>query len=104
MIADYGIGTGNKNYPTESDSTFLIRFSFIRLTEKLYRKIGKNLYAGGGISFDIRANINDELLDSLKSSPHYRYSLRNGFDPKKYSANGLMLSLQYNTREHPIRC
>ena len=103
LIADYGIGTGNKNYATESDSTFLIRFSFIRLTEKLYRKIGNNLYAGAGISFDIRSKINDELFDSLKSSPHYRYSLRNGFNPEKYSANGLLLALQYNTREHPTR-
>jgi hypothetical protein len=103
LIADYGIGTGNKEYRTKTDSTFLIRFTFIRLTEKLYRKVGKNLFAGGGISFDIRKNIDDELLNSLQSSPHYRYSLRNGFNPEQYSANGLLLALQYNTREHPTR-
>ena len=103
LIADYGIGTGNKDYRTNSDSTFLIRFTFIRLTEKVYRKIGTNLFAGGGISFDIRSNINDQQLDVLPSSPHERYSLRNEIDPKKYSANGLIAALQYNTREHPLR-
>jgi len=103
LIADYGIGTGNKEYRTKSDSTFLIRFTFIRLTEKIYRKIGTNLFAGGGISFDIRSNISDQQLDVLPSSPHLRYSLQNDFDPKRYSANGLLLALQYNTREHPLR-
>ncbi|HEY6505608.1 MAG TPA: BamA/TamA family outer membrane protein [Chitinophagaceae bacterium] len=103
LITDYGIGTGNKDVLTDGDSAFLIRFTFIRLTEKLYRSIGKNLYAGAGISFDIRAKIKDEQLDAMPSSPHYRYSLRNGFDPKKYSANGLLLAIQYNSREHPLR-
>ena len=103
LIADYGIGTGNKEYRTKSDSTFLIRFTFIRLTEKVYRKIGPNLFAGGGISFDIRSHISDQQLELLPSSPHKRYSLRNDFDPKKYSANGLLVALQYNTREHPLR-
>jgi len=104
LIADYGIGTGNKElYRHESDSTFLIRFQFIRLTEKVYRKIGPNLFAGGGLSFDIRGHIKDEQLKVLQSSPHKRYSLRNGFDTSKYSANGLLLALQYNTREHPLR-
>ena len=103
LIADYGIGTGNKEYRYKTDSTFLIRFTFIRLTEKIYRKIGSNLFAGGGISFDIRTNINDQQLEVLPSSPHKRYSLRNDFDSKKYSANGLLVALQYNTREHPLR-
>jgi len=104
LIADYGIGTGNKEeYQHKSDSTFLIRFTFIRLTEKVYRKIGPHLFAGGGISFDIRYNINDEQLKVLSSSPHKRYGLRNDFDSSNYSANGLLLALQYNTREHPLR-
>jgi len=103
LITDYSIGTGNKNYLTDSDSAFLIRFNIIRLTEKAYRKIGGNFYAGAGISFDIRYKIDDEKLATLKSTPHYRYSLRNGFDTTKYYANGLLLALQYNTREHPLR-
>lgn len=103
LINDYGIGTGNKDYITDSDSADLIRFRFIRLTEKVYRKISSHWFAGGGLSFDIRNNIHDQQLESLSSSPHLRYSLRNDFDSSKYSANGFFLSFQYNTREHPIR-
>ncbi len=103
LITDYSIGTGKKNYLAYKDSGSIIRYKFIRLTEKIYRKIGHNLFVGAGVSFDIRTNINDEKLPINFTSPHYRYSLRNGFNPQKYSANGLMLALQYNTREHPIR-
>src|SRR6478736_824296 len=103
LINDYGIGTGNKDYITDSDSADLIRFTFIRLTEKVYRKISSHWFAGGGISFDIRFNIHDQQLESYSSSPHLRYSQRNDFDSSKYSANGFFLSFQYNTREHPIR-
>lgn len=103
LINDYGIGTGNKDFITDGDSTDLIRFTFIRLTEKIYRKISPHWFAGGGISFDIRANIHDEHLEIYPSSPHLRYSKRNDFDSSKYSANGFFLSFQYNTREHPIR-
>ncbi len=103
LIADYGIGTGNKDYLTKSDSTFPIKYNFIRLSEMAYRKIGKNLYAGAGVTFNMRGKIDDEKLATLGSSPHQRYSLRNGFDTIKYSANGLLFGLQYNTRDHPLR-
>jgi len=103
LIADYGIGTGNKDYLTGSDSTFLIKFNFIRLTQGAYRKIGKDLYAGLGVTFNIRTKIDDQKLETLPSSPHKRYSERNGFDSSKYSSNGLVLGLEYNTRDHPLR-
>lgn len=98
LINDYGIGTGIKN-----ETIYPIKFNYIRLTEAIYRKIGENLYAGPGITFNMRGKINDEKLDSLTSTPHEEYSLRNGFNPKKYSSNGFFLGLEYNTREHPLR-
>jgi outer membrane protein assembly factor BamA len=103
LVADYNIGTGNKDYLTKSDSTFPIKFNFIRLTQGAYRKIGNNLYAGLGVTFNIRTKIDDEKLDTLSSTPHQRYSLRNGFDTIQYSSNGLVLGLEYNTRDHPLR-
>jgi hypothetical protein len=103
LIADYNIGTGNKDYLTKSDSTFPIKFNYIRLTQGAYRKIGKNLYGGAGVTFNIRSKIDDEKLDTLHSTPHQRYSLRNGFDTSKYNSNGLLLLLEYNTRDHPLR-
>ena len=103
LITDYNIGTGNKDYLNNTDSAFLIRFNYVRLTEKVYRKIGRDLYAGAGASINFRYNIDDEKLDTLGSTPHHRYSSRNGFDPKRYSLNALLLAISYNTREHPLR-
>jgi hypothetical protein len=103
LIMDYNLGTGNKDYETDSDSAFLIRFNFIRLTERAFRKVGKNFYVGAGVSLNIRDKIDDKQLDSLKSTPHSRYSIRNDFNLTKYSANALLLGVEYNTREHPLR-
>ena len=103
LIADYGLGTGNKDYITKSDSTFPIKFNYVRLTQGAFRKIGENLYAGAGVTFNIRWKIDDQKLDTLHSSPHQRYSLRNGFDTIRYSSNGLVLGSEFNTRDHPLR-
>jgi hypothetical protein len=103
LVADYGVGTGNKDYITKSDSAFPIKFNVIRSTEGAYRRIGKHFYAGLGVTFNIRTKIDDEKLDSLGSTPHQRYSQRNGFDTTKYNSNGLVFGFQYNTRDHPLR-
>ncbi|AQG81732.1 BamA/TamA family outer membrane protein [Spirosoma montaniterrae] len=113
-LVDYGIGTGKNTsrenrfiineFPLQNgEGAFPIRFTYIRLTEKLYRKIGAHTYMGGGVSMDIRAQIADEKQAAGLETPHYLYSLKNGFNPTRYSANGLLLAFQYNTREHPIR-
>ena len=103
LITDYSIGTGNKDYVTNSDSAFLTKFGLVRLVEKVYRRIGRYWYIGGGLNFNIRSNIKEKKLDSLGSTPHYRYSQRNEFNPTKYSANGIMAAIEYNSKEHPLR-
>ena len=113
-LLDYGIGTGNfktkdggfsfDRYPVKNaDSSFPIAYTYIRLSEKAYRKIGKYFYAGGGVRLDLFSNIDDLKQTTPYNTPHERYSLRHDFDPNKYSANGFILAVQYNTREHPIR-
>ena len=112
-LLDYGIGTGNgyrsagfalNEFPTKNaDSAFPIQYGYIRLSEKGYRNVGKNWYVGAGVKFDFFSNIKDKRDTGTLSTPHYRYSLRHDFDPKDYAANGLILAVQYNTREHPIR-
>jgi Omp85 superfamily domain len=111
---DYGIGTGNSNYKSaglvinehstkNSDSTFPIKYNYLRLSEKVYRKVSKDLFIGAGASVDMHSKINDEKISNLSTTPHNRYSITNGFSTSRYSTNGLLLALQYNTREHPIR-
>ena len=113
-LVDYGLGTGNtaacysgfniNDYPTTTvDSAFAIRYRYLRLFEKAYRLVAPHVYVGAGLSFDLYHDIDDIRLSDTFSTPHYRYSIKHGFDPTHYSANGLLLAFQYNTREHPIR-
>lgn len=113
-MVDYGIGTGNSDYRTNgfginfypvrnADSAFPIKYTYIKLFEKVYRNIAPHWFAGGGLSFDIFRNIDDEKAADGRITPHKAYSTWKDFNPGKYSMNGWLIALQYNTREHPIR-
>ena len=115
-IVDYGIGTGHGGggfqskgialnaLPTEnSDSSFPIRYNQVRIFEKIYRQAGERLFLGAGFRFDMFWNILDEKHADGVRTPHFLYSDRNGFDTMKYAANGFLLAVQYNKREHPVR-
>jgi len=99
-MLDYGLGdTARRDPPV----TYPIRFNYLKLSEKVYRKIGSNLFAGMGVSFDMRNKIDDKLYDTVRTTPHARFNLANGFNPEHYNVNGLMAIIQYNTRDHPNR-
>ena len=113
-LVDYGSGTGQNDkikeafsfygIPTENlDSAFPIKHNYLKLLEKAYRKVGKYLYVGGGVAFDVYTDIKDEKLTETRVTPHRLYSRRNDYDSSKYSANGLLLALQFNSRDHPVR-
>lgn len=113
-LTDYGTGIRNfednisgftvDQFQTNNpDSAFPMQYKYIRLTEKIFRKISSGFYAGAGISFDIYTNINDIRLPVYGYSPHEIYSETYGFNPDAYSANGLLVGFQYNTRDHPLR-
>jgi Omp85 superfamily domain len=113
-LIDHGLGTGNTafcssefivgDYPTTlADSAFPLKYNYVRLLEKAYRKLGAHTYAGLGLSFDMYNKIQDARLTDTTNTPHQRYSLEHNFNPEKYSANGLILAFQFNNREHPIR-
>jgi len=99
-VNDFGLGNEAQKDPPVN---YPIRFNYFRLTEKAFRNLGNHFYAGGGISIDMRNDIQDEKLDSITTTPHYNYSVANGFNPNKYSVNGLIANVQYNTKEHPNR-
>jgi outer membrane protein assembly factor BamA len=99
-MLDYGLGDTARRDPAIA---YPIRYNYFKLSEKVYRKIAPNLFAGMGISFDIRNKIDDKLYDTVRITPHARYNLTNGFNPDHYNVNGLMAIIQYNTRDHPNR-
>jgi len=113
-MVDYGLGTGTSEYPsnsfgidsypvTNADSAFPMKYTYIRLQEKVYRSIARHWFMGGGLWFDIFSNIKDERADEGKITPHKTYSALKDFDAYQYAMNGLLLAVQYNSREHPIR-
>jgi hypothetical protein len=111
-VEDYGLGIPitktrgfafNELSTKEVDSSFPIRYTYVKLFEKVYRSIGKYLYAGGGISFDMMFSIDDKKLSTIPNTPHQKYSLEHGFDTTKYSANGFIIGFLYNSRDHPNR-
>jgi len=116
LVFDYGLGTGSNSENDEGlnvdgnpiddpPNTFPIVFGLFRLNEKIYRKVNKSLFIGGGINFDFHNNIRDEKLDvdSGRLTPHYIYSIENGINPKQYFSNGITFNIQYNTKEHGNR-
>jgi outer membrane protein assembly factor BamA len=113
-VVDFGVGTGQTykikeafsffDLPVKNfDSSFPIKYNYLKLFEKAYRKVGKYWYVGLGVAFDIYGDIKDEKLAEVRLTPHKRYSIRNDFDTVGYSANGFLFALQYNSRDHPIR-
>jgi hypothetical protein len=75
---------------------------FFNFREKVYKQIYTNLYAGAGVSFDIRKNIRNRASDS-EWTPYRIYNDRYGFNQSSYSANGLFFNLQYITRDNQNR-
>jgi outer membrane protein assembly factor BamA len=116
IVIDYGLGTSAQGrskegisvmgYPLDNPGTsYPITFGLFRLNEKVYRRVNKSLFIGGGINVDYHRNIKDEKLqlDSGFYTPHYLYSRQKGINPDHYFANGIMFNIQYNTKEHGNR-
>jgi hypothetical protein len=99
-VNDFGLGALARRDPPVN---YPIRFNYFRLTEKVYRNLGNNFYAGAGVSFDMRNDIDDENYDSVTNTPHHKYSVDKGLNPDHYLVNGVILNVQYNTKEHPNR-
>jgi hypothetical protein len=112
-IVDYGIGTGHgtpstgidlEQEPTQNaDSSYPINYGYTVLLERGFYNIGHHFFAGGGVSFNIFNKINDIKQSDSFNTPHQNYSMKYGYDPKKYSSNGFLICGQYNTRENPVR-
>jgi Omp85 superfamily domain len=101
LVIDYGLGPGSGKERIDT-MIFPIKFKEIRVNEKLYKKVSKNILVGGGIALNYHFGINDEVreADSTRNTPHYNYSIAYGFNPKTYLLSGAFLNAQYTTRDH----
>lgn len=112
VALDYGVGTGHKAQSDGSFSlndqplvnnadVFPIKFTYLKFSERVYRKIIEHVYAGAGVIFDKYSNIdNERKADPNVNTHNYRYSMNNNFQPSGYSANGLLFNIEYNSRDH----
>jgi hypothetical protein len=112
VALDYGVGTG---HPVQGDGSFAlndlpldnnpdvfpIRYSYLKISERVYRRIFEHIYAGAGLIFDKYSNIDDERQTGPNINTHnYRYSMIHHFPTSGYSASGLLFNIEYNSRDH----
>jgi hypothetical protein len=111
VALDYGVGTGR---PAQGDGTFAINnfplannadvfeidFSYLKINERIYRQIFKNIFVGAGLIFDFYTNIDDVRKVGPNISTHnYRYSQINAYPTDGYQANGFLLNFEYDSRD-----
>jgi hypothetical protein len=110
VTPDYGLGIGTSSGKSPIEHVLNntsrkprgLRAQFYNFREKVYKEVSKGLFVGGGVSFDIRRNI-DERDTTNSPTPYNIYSDRHGFDRDKYMANGLLFNVQYTTRDNQNR-
>jgi hypothetical protein len=108
---DYGLGIGRNIAGGSTDDQilannarkgFALRSYYFNFREKVYKNIGKNFFAGAGLSFEIRRNLTTGG-DPGVATPATIYNSRHGFPNDHYSANGFLFNLAYTTRDNPNR-
>lgn len=112
VALDYGVGTGSRAHgeqgftfdglPLRSNSEVMpLNYSYIKISQRVYRRIAKHLLFGAGVIFNIYNDIDDEKKKGPKPDAHnHRYSISHGFPTSEYTNNGLLLNLEYNSRDH----
>lgn len=99
VILDHGLGTGKQLRNANE-----IRYAYRRFAESFYRNVLPNFFVGFGLSFNYYTKIvQDIAFPENGKVMNAEYSLTNGFTTDHYYANGLVLDLQYNTRDQPYR-
>ena len=96
-------GLGVNGYETNSvDSAQPLTFSNVRFNGTASYEVKDNLFFGVGLNIDQYSKIDDISLDipNLVLTEHFKYSTREGFNPKTYKVNGWSLNAVYDTRDN----
>jgi hypothetical protein len=108
---DYGLGIGrdiqggntqDQVLANNARKGYALRSYYFNFREKVYKNIGKNFFAGGGLSFDVRRNLTTGG-DAGVTTPATVYNNRYGFPQDHYAANGFLFNIAYTTRDNPNR-
>lgn len=105
---DYGLGLGIPiENPTEEELIlnnpdrirYVNNYTVYGLSERIYRQLADNLFIGAGVYIDLKRNI--KTLGNEESNPLNVYSTRKAYNLSTNNNNGLMINLQYMTRDNP---
>jgi len=110
VVPDYGLGIGVGDYSsienqvlTNPERTgYVFHSLFLSFREKIYKEVRKNLFAGAGVSFDIRRRVEDRFSPT-PVTPYTIYNKRMGYSNNHYSSNGLLFNVQFTTRDNQNR-
>jgi hypothetical protein len=105
----YGIGRpvagGSATDSVLGDPThklYPIHSHYYNFREKVYKNVSKDLFAGAGISYEIRDHI-DVGNKTENATPSSVYDNRHGFPQDHYVAGGFLFNIEYITRDNPNR-
>lgn len=113
----FGLGTGPQNFnPGDFGSGYAnaetnqntteepMKFDLYRFYESFNKQIKPGIYVGVGVYLDMFRNIVDQNLVLEGTEPvltnHYMYSVKHGFNPTRYTINGLSLNFIYDSRDN----
>ena len=105
---DYGLGIGKPlDNPSEEDlvltnperTRYVNNYTVYGFSERVYKQITDNLFLGAGVYFDLKRNISS--TGTPGNNPLENYSQRKGYNAAINNNNGLMVNLQYMTRDNP---
>jgi hypothetical protein len=90
----------------EASGGYPMKYNFARFHQIVNRQVFDNIYMGIGYHLDVYWSINDLNLNldtiPLQITPHYRYSVQNGFDPSAYVLSGFSLNAMFDSRDNQV--
>ncbi|MDN3551338.1 BamA/TamA family outer membrane protein [Mucilaginibacter aquaedulcis] len=115
IAKDNGLGTGRRSFGdgelhmnnehfANNPNEFPVRYVYLKVNERIYRKIVPAFYVGAGLSFNFYSHIDDDRKNIPITETHnFRYSVQNGYPTSAYQANGILINFQFNNRDQPNR-
>lgn len=106
---DYGLGIGGTlTDPTAEElilnnpdrTRYVNRFMTYQFNERIYKQLFPGAFVGLGVFFELKRKLETQGSEP-DMSPVEIYSRWNDFDPTQVNNNGLMLNMQYMTRDNP---
>jgi hypothetical protein len=108
---DYGFGIGrafeggsdaDKILENPTRKVYPIHSIYYNFREKVYKEVGKNLFLGAGMSFEVRRHITNKDTAN-NATPSSVYNNQHGLPQDHYAADGFLFNVEYITRDNPNR-